>query len=83
MATKTLSKCPTCGYPISQPISEGQAAVCAYCDSNLIAQGVTIPTWLFAASVGLLIGIVVGPAILGSTEEGSKWLQRQATKRLK
>ena len=78
----TTIACAECAYPLSAHV--GQEVSCPMCETvNEISQGVTIPTWLFASGVGLLIGIIVGPAILGSTEEGQKWLQRQATKRLK
>jgi hypothetical protein len=54
------------------------------CDTlNEISQSVSIPTWLFAGSIGLLIGIIAGPAIIGSTEGGAKWLERRARERLK
>lgn len=81
MTIKSLG-CAECGYPVAGKV--GQDVSCPMCQTtNQITQGVTIPTWLLAAGIGLFFGIVVGPAILGSTEEGSKWLQRQATKRLK
>ena len=79
---RTMAACAECGYPVSNHL--GPEITCPMCETvNEITQGVTIPTWLFASGVGLLIGIIVGPAIIGSTEEGSKWLQRQATKRMK
>lgn len=39
-----------------------------------ISNGVTIPTWLFASTVGLIIGVIVGPSIMASTEAGSRRL---------
>lgn len=83
MATKTMSKCSACGFPI-QAEYEGQTTVCAYCGEKLeaIAQGVTIPTWLFASTVGLAAGILLGPAILGSTEAGARYLERKAREKL-
>jgi len=42
---------------------------------DYIGQGeVTIPTWLFAGGVGLVLGIIIGPSIMAMTEEGSKKL---------
>lgn len=83
MATKTLSRCPACGFPINAEY-EGQTAVCAYCGEPLeaIAQGVTIPTWLFASSIGLALGIILGPTILASTESGARYLARRAKEKL-
>jgi len=49
---------------------------------NEAITGVTIPTWLFAGGIGALLGIIAGPAIIGSTEGGAAWLRRQATKKL-
>lgn len=39
-----------------------------------IGNGVTIPTWLFASTVGLVIGVIVGPSIMATTEAGSRRL---------
>jgi len=39
-----------------------------------ITNGVTVPTWLFAGGIGLILGAVVGPSIMASTEAGSKRL---------
>ena len=66
MSVGTINSCPVCGYPISEPSSEGQNAVCAYCSTPLqaeITQGVTIPTGLFAGTLGFIIGVLVGPAL--------------------
>lgn len=75
----TLTKCPTCGFPIEASF-EGETTACANCGEKLeaISQGVTIPTWLLAGSIGLLTGIVLGPAILASTKSGQEWLVKQA-----
>lgn len=74
---KTLSKCPVCGYPLNAEY-KGQTAVCAYCGSNLIAQGVTIPTPLFVGVVCFGLGMLLGPALIASTAGGRDWLERQA-----
>lgn len=83
MAIKTISKCPICGFPINAEY-EGQTTVCAYCGTKLeaVSQGVTIPTWLFASGIGLAIGIIFGPVILGSTESGARYLERRAREKL-
>lgn len=79
MAARTLSKCPTCGYPITAEY-EGQTAVCSYCGSNLIAQegGVTIPTPLFVGLISFGLGVFLGPALIASTAGGREWLEKQA-----
>ncbi len=35
---------------------------------------VTIPTWLFASFIGLVTGMIVGPAIMSTTKAGSERL---------
>ena len=80
MATKTISKCPICGYPV-QAEYEGQSVVCAYCGEKLeavITQGITIPTPLFIGVLAFLGGMLIGPAIIASTSEGRAWLEKQA-----
>ena len=47
-----------------------------------ISEGVTIPTWLFAGGAGILMGVILGPAILASTAGGSEYLARAARKRI-
>jgi len=76
-----IAACAECHYPISA--GAGEEISCPMCQTvnEIISQGVTIPTWLFAGSVGLLIGIIVGPAMIGSTEGGAAWLRKQATKK--
>lgn len=44
--------------------------------------GVTIPTWLFFLGLGLGIGIVTGPAIMGMTETGALRLREIAQSKL-
>jgi len=83
MAVKTIAKCVTCGYPIAVEYA-GQQISCPYCGTinQVVSQGVTIPTWVFAGSIGLLAGVLLGPAIIGSTEGGARWLERQAREKL-
>ena len=83
MATKTIAKCSSCGYPLAAEI-EGQIESCPNCGAinEAISQGVTIPTWIFASSIGLGLGIVFGPAILASTDSGAKYLAKKAQEKL-
>lgn len=83
MAAETISKCASCGYPITAEY-EGQKATCPMCSTvnEAISQGVTIPTWLFTATLALGAGIILGPAIIGSTESGARWLERKARAKL-
>lgn len=81
----TLTKCPACGYPIQAKI-EGETAVCAYCGEQLeavVTQGVTIPTTLFWSLFAFGLGVLVGPAIIASTEGGQKWLIRRVKEKIK
>ena len=73
----TLTKCPTCGYPVQAEV-EGQTTVCAYCGEHLITQGVTIPTTLFWSILTFGLGVLIGPALIASSDEGKKWLEKQA-----
>jgi len=82
VATKTLSKCPACGYPINAEYP-GQTAVCAYCGEKLIAQGVTIPTGTFVGLLCFGLGIFLGPAIISSTAAGRDWLTKQAREKIR
>ena len=50
--------------------------------SPQIAQGVTLPIWLVAGIGGLLMGVILGPAVISSTETGSKTLAAYAAKRI-
>lgn len=78
MAVKMLGSC-SCGYPLTAQYN-GQKVSCPYCHSvneATISQGINVPTWLMAGGIGLLIGIILGPALLASTEEGSRWLGRR------
>jgi len=68
-----IADCPVCGYPIITT-NTGESLVCANCHANLIAEGITIPTGLFWGLVAFGAGILLGPALLGSTESGRSWL---------
>jgi DNA-directed RNA polymerase subunit RPC12/RpoP len=77
-----IYSCPICKYPIGS-VSAGQEVRCPYCSSTLIAQEVSIPSWLLAGAVGLGFGIIFGPSILAATESGSQWLARKSRERIK
>lgn len=79
---KTISSCGACGYPLAASY-EGESVTCPNCSITNIAQGVTIPTWLMTLGIGLSIGILAGPAIMASTEEGQRWLEKQVRERIK
>jgi len=77
MVTKTISKCAGCGYPLAAEYS-GQTVSCPMCGITNIAQGVTIPTPIFAGGLGLLLGIFLGPALLAGSEWGREYLVNRA-----
>jgi len=77
MVEAVEASCPICGYPIKVQ-SEGQEVICAYCNSNLIAQEVSIPSGLFWGMVAFAAGVFLGPVLLGSTKSGQRWLAEHA-----
>lgn len=78
MAIKT--ECPVCGYPLEA--YKGDEVSCPYCSSSLIAQDVSIPSPVIIGLVCFGLGILLGPTLIASTEEGSKWLARQVKTKL-
>lgn len=83
MATKVMGACYSCGYPIAAEF-KGEQVSCPMCGSiNESITGVTIPGWLLVGLGAFAAGIVLGPAVLASTEAGSKYLEKQARERLK
>jgi len=72
--------CPVCGNPmVAKEAGERRLS-----GSNIAQNGdVTLPTWLVASSIGLVIGIVFGPVLLASTREGALKLARIAEEKLK
>jgi hypothetical protein len=74
--------CPICKYPVSVSYP-GEEAHCPYCNASLIAQGVTIPSWLLAGAIGIGIGVIFGPSILATTEAGSQWLAKKSREHIK
>jgi len=80
MAETVVASCPACGYPVAANF-EGETAVCANCGEKMeatISQGVTIPTPVFIGVLAFAAGILIGPALLASTQTGQAWLMRQA-----
>lgn len=52
--------------------------------NNGIAQeGVVLPTWFVASTIGLVIGIIFGPTLLASSKEGALRLAKIAEEKLK
>lgn len=72
-----IADCPVCGYPTEVP-GEGQETICAYCNSPLIAQGITIPSGLFWGALAFAAGVFFGPVLLSSTKSGQRWLMEHA-----
>ena len=56
----TLTKCASCGYPLTAD-HIGQTITCPMCSSvnEAIAQGVTLPDWVFYGGLGVLVGIIL------------------------
>lgn len=79
MTDGMISKCSSCGYPLTAEF-DGQIEACPSCQTinEAISQGVTIPTPLLVGVLAFLGGVFLGPAIIASSSEGQKWLERQA-----
>jgi len=75
--------CPVCKYPIRAPTEVGQQVKCLYCGSisEAIAQ-ISIPTPVFVGLICFGLGVLLGPAVISSTQAGSEWLARKARVRL-
>ena len=74
--------CVSCGFPINVS-SSGQTIACPSCEAvNQAISAVPIPTPIFAGLVGLVIGVVFGPALISSTTGGARWLEKKAQERL-
>jgi len=76
--TTTIARCSVCGYPLSAEYL-GQIETCPLCATvnEAVSQGVTIPTPLLVGILAFLGGMFFGPAIIASSTEGQKWLERQ------
>ncbi len=46
------------------------------------ADGVPIPTWLFFLGLGFGFGMVIGPALMASTESGARRLAEMAKRKI-
>ena len=79
MATKTISKCASCNYPLAAEF-EGQMTTCPMCSAvnEAISQGITISTPVFVGILAFLGGVLIGPALIASTAGGREWLEKQA-----
>lgn len=88
--------CYQCSFPISYQ-EFGQRIKCPFCGATGVAEEapvysrikrngnrirVQIPDPLFWGLTGLFAGTFFGPAILGSTEAGSRWLRKQAEQKI-
>lgn len=67
------------GRNVSSAVIEAETYLREY---QGISEGVTIPTWLFAGTAGLVFGVFFGPTILASTAEGSDYLAKAARRRI-
>jgi len=81
--TSNSIPCPVCHYPIREPTHVGEQVECLYCHSisEAIAQ-ITIPTPVFVGLIAFGLGVLLGPAVISSTQVGSEWLARKARARL-
>lgn len=80
MATDTISKCVSCGYPLAAEY-EGQQVSCPMCNTlnEVITQeGITIPTPVFVGVLCFFGGMLIGPALVATTSGGRDWLEKQA-----
>ncbi len=77
--------CPACGFPVME-MPPGERVSCSNCNTSLImndiGQDVSIPAPLVVGLLAFVFGVIVGPALLAATDEGSKWLARQTRGRL-
>jgi hypothetical protein len=85
MDTETLESvpCPVCKYPIPAPMQYGQMVKCPYCNaiSRAVTQ-ITVPTPLFVGILSFIAGVILGPAVIASTQSGAEWLAKKARERL-
>jgi hypothetical protein len=76
--------CAVCHFPIQAPTYVGQQVKCPYCGSinEAISQGVTIPTPLLVGLLSFGAGVLLGPALMASTQSGAEYLAKKARERL-
>lgn len=83
---KTINKvsCAVCRYPLRDVADEGEVIKCPYCGTINEAIGqVSIPTPLFTFMIGVGLGVLLGPALIASTQSGAEWLAKKARERIK
>ncbi len=78
--------CCSCSYPIAVT-RIGQQVTCPFCGETGIVKsvaqengGVTVPTWLVIGTVSFIAGGILWPALMATTEEGSKRLAELSRK---
>lgn len=72
------ASCAGCDYPLNATHT-GQVITCPMCETvNEMIGGVEIPTPIFAFSLGFLISLIVGPALLATSDWGKRWLEKKA-----
>lgn len=64
----------------------GEKVICSNCQTHLvmtdIGQDISVPAPIIVGLLGFVLGVIVGPALLATSDEGSKWLARQARAKL-
>lgn len=74
--------CATCGYPLAGS-HVGQELTCPHCGNiSQVISGVTIPGWMVTGGIAFALGVILGPALIASTESGAKWLEKKAREKL-
>ena len=74
----SIGKCAECAYPLAASYP-GQVETCPMCSTinEAISQGVTIPTSLLVGLIAFGAGMFLGPALIASSTEGQRWLEKQ------
>ena len=71
------------GRIASSAVVQAERVVRNYQLSQGDDEGITVPTWLFFLGLGVGIGMITGPSIMGMTETGAKRLREIAEERLR
>ncbi len=77
-----ILSCASCGNKMEAYASDQPGPQGPYNSMVRISQEVGIPAPLFAWVIGLVIGVIAGPAIVASTKSGAQALERLARQRL-